>query len=118
MKILVIIQCTNLGGMEQCALLFMEELQRMGIESELISLNRFGELKPLIDARGIPARDLPYRGYGGWRSFWETRRMLRSTQADGLIMFGHNLMAMTALSGRLKHRSVLSMHFHHAGVKS
>lgn len=118
MKILVIIQCTNLGGMEQCALLFMEELQRLGIECELISLNRFGQLKALIDARGISARDLPYRGYGGWRSFWQTRRMLRSTQADGIIMFGHNLMAATALGGRFKHRSVLSMHFHHSGVKS
>jgi glycosyltransferase involved in cell wall biosynthesis len=118
MKILVVIQCTNLGGMEQCALLFMEELQRLGIECELISLNRFGQLKPLLDAHGIPSRDLPYRGFGGWRSFWQTRRILRSTQADAMIMFGHNLMAMTALNSRLKHRSVLSMHFHHAGVKS
>ncbi len=117
MKVLVIIQCTNLGGMEQCALLFMAELQKLGIECELISLNRFGGLKTLLDARGIPARDLPYLGYGGWRSFWQTRQMLRSTQADGIIMFGHNLMAMTALDGRLKDRSVLSMHFHHRGVK-
>jgi len=117
MKILVVIQCTNLGGMEQCALLFMAELQRLGFECELISLNRFGGLKAIMDARGIPSRDLPYRGYGGWRSFWQTRRMIRSTQADGMIMFGHNLMAMAALDGRLKHRNVLSMHFHHSGVK-
>jgi glycosyltransferase involved in cell wall biosynthesis len=117
MKILVVIQCTNLGGMEQCALLFMEELKRLGIECELISLNRFGELEALLNARGIPARDLPYRGHGGWRSFWQTRRMLRSTRADGIIMFGHNLMAMAALDRRLKRRSVLSMHFHHRGVK-
>jgi glycosyltransferase involved in cell wall biosynthesis len=104
--------------MEQCALLFMEELQKLGIESELVSLNRFGELKALLDARGIPARDLPYHGYGGWRSFWQTRRMLRSIQFDGMIMFGHNLMAIAALDGRHKSRSVLSMHFHHRGVKA
>ncbi len=118
MKILIIIQCTNLGGMEQCALLFIEELHKLGFDCELVSLTRFGALKALIDARGIPAHDLPYRGYGGWRSFWETRRMFRSIPCDGIVMFGHNLMAMAALSGRLKQRSVLSMHFHHRGVKA
>ena len=117
MKLLLVIQCTNLGGMEQCALLFIDELKKLGIECEVVSLNRFGELKALLDARGIAARDLPYRGYGGWRSFWETRGMLRSIQTDGLIMFGHNLMAMAALDARVKHQSVLSMHFHHRGVK-
>jgi len=117
MKILHILQCTNLGGMEQAALLFMEEMQKLGIESEVISLNLFGDLKPRLDACGIPATDLAYRGVGGWRSFAELRRRLRGVRADGLIMTGHNLMATAALGDLARVRSALFIHYHHRGVK-
>ncbi|MCE0497067.1 MAG: glycosyltransferase family 4 protein [Methylacidiphilales bacterium] len=117
MKILNVIQCTNLGGMEQYVLLFMDELKKLGIESEVLSLNRFGELKALLDARGISARDLSYRGYGGWRSFWQARRMMQSIRADGLLMSGHNLMAFAAMGRLCKGKRALFIHYHHRNVK-
>lgn len=44
MKILFIMQCANLGGMEQSTLLLMAELKQIGHEVELLSLNEMGPL--------------------------------------------------------------------------
>jgi glycosyltransferase involved in cell wall biosynthesis len=116
MKILCVIQCTNLGGMEQCTLLLLEEWQRLGIECEVLSLNPVGELGPLLEQRGIPVSGMEYRGKGGWRSFLPLRRRLRETRADAMIMVGHNLMAMLALGSLWKEHRLLAQHYHHEGV--
>jgi glycosyltransferase involved in cell wall biosynthesis len=118
LKILIIIQCTNLGGMEKCALLLAGELLDLGYEVEVLSLNTLGPLGPLLEARGIPAQGLTYRGFGGWRSYLPLRRTIKSLAADAMIMIGHNLMAMLATRDRWQGRKILAMHFHHTGVKS
>ena len=118
MKILTLIQCANLGGMEQSTLLLLEELQAMGHEVELISLNDLGPLKSALEKKGIPASAVGYHGRWGWRSFFPLKRVLREKKADTLIMVGHNLMAMLALGDFCKKNRILSLHFHHQGVKS
>jgi glycosyltransferase involved in cell wall biosynthesis len=115
-KILCIIQCTNLGGMEQSALLLLEEFQNMGHQTELISLNNMGELGELLKKNHIPASSIGYHGKWGWRSFLPLRNLLKTKQADGLIMVGHNLMAMLALGNLCAGNRLLSIHFHHEGV--
>lgn len=117
MKILVVIQCTNLGGMEQCALLLARELMSLGVDVEFLSLNPLGALAPLLQDAGIPATSAGYRGFAGWRSFRATRRILRANGADAMIMVGHNLMAMLAAGSKWRGRQILCMHFHHTGVK-
>ena len=117
MKVLIVIQCTNLGGMEKCALLLAEELISLGLQVEFLSLNPLGALAPLLHDAGIPASSAGYRGFAGWRSFLATRRVLRANRADAMIMVGHNLMAMLAAGTKWRGRQVLCMHFHHAGVK-
>jgi glycosyltransferase involved in cell wall biosynthesis len=117
MKILALIQCANLGGMEQSAILLLTELRSMGIEIELLSLNDIGPLGPVLEQQRIPAAAVGYRGRWGWRSFIPLRKALRARQADALVMVGHNLMAMLALDQRWQGKCVLSMHFHHRGVK-
>ena len=117
MKILALIQCANLGGMEQSTILLLDELRSMGLEIELLSLNEIGPLAQVIEQQHIPASAVGYQGKWGWRSFPALRRVLRAKQADALVMVGHNLMAMLAMGGRWKGKCVLSMHFHHEGVK-
>ncbi len=103
--------------MEQSALLLASELRALGFEVEVLSLNTLGPLGPLLQEQGIPARSIAYRGFAGWRSFLPLRRVIRSVDADAMIMIGHNLMAMLATSGRWHRHKILSMHFHHVGVK-
>lgn len=117
MKILNLIQCTNLGGMEQASLRLMHGLQGRGHELQLLSLNSIGGLKPLLQASGIPHEGLPYAGRGGWRILPALRRKLRERRTEALIMTGHHLLAMLALGNFARHRRILSIHYHHAGVK-
>lgn len=117
MKIINIMQCTNLGGMEQSALRLMIGLQEQGHLCEVISLNKVGPLGPLLAQQGIPFTGLSYQGKGGWRSFPKLWRTLRTVKADALIMTGHNLLAMLALGNLCREKRLLAIHFHHTGVK-
>lgn len=117
MRICNIIQCTNLGGMEHSSLALLIELKARGHQVELLSLNTLGDLGPILAAQKIPADGLPYRGRGGWRSLPRLKRRLARVRGDALVMTGHNLLAMLALGNLCRDRRLLSMHFHHAGVK-
>jgi glycosyltransferase involved in cell wall biosynthesis len=102
--------------MEQSALHLLDELQKMGHETELLSLNEIGELGELLKKHHIPALSIGYHGKWGWRSFLPLRKLLKTKQADGLIMVGHNLMATLALGRLCQGRRLLCLHFHHKGV--
>ena len=117
MKILNIMQCTNLGGMEQASLRLMVSLQERGHSCEVISLNPIGKLGPLLNENCISAMGLTQLGKGGWRSFLALRRALQAAKADTLIMTGHHLLTMLALGDLCRGKRLLAIHFHHAGVK-
>ena len=117
MKILHIIQCTNLGGMERVALSITKGLQDRGHPCRWVSLNPLGGLKPLLEQSNIPSLGLPYRGPWGALSFPAMRRAFRSEPRDAVIMTGPNLTAMLALGRRQGEPRMLAVHFHHTGVK-
>lgn len=117
MRILNIMQCTQLGGMEQAAFRLMQALQTRGHECRVLSLNPLGDLRRKLEEANIPAVGLLYKGVMGWRSFPALYRQIRSEPADALIMTGHNLLAMLALGQHCKGHRFLAMHFHHAGIK-
>ena len=117
MKIVNLIQCANLGGMEQASLRLMRGLVERGESLHLLSLNPIGQLGPLLQQAGIPHEGLPYRGKGGWKSFHLLNRKLHEIQADGLIMTGHHLLTTLALGDFCKNHRILAVHFHHGGVK-
>lgn len=117
MRILNIIQCTNLGGMEQASLRLMQGLNERGHSCKVLSLNRLGGLGPLLEETGIPAEGLEYRGRGGWMSLPVLRKSLRESSADALMMTGHNLLAMQVLGDLARGHRLLAMHYHHKGVK-
>jgi glycosyltransferase involved in cell wall biosynthesis len=117
MRICNIIQCANLGGMEQSNLLLLKRLKALGHDVELMSLQPLGGIESLLSQYSIPAEGLAYRGLGGWRSVSDFRRMIRHKHCDALIMTGHNLLASAALGDFCRDRRILCIHFHHAGVK-
>ena len=117
MRILNVMQCTNLGGMEQASLRLMIGLKKLGHSCHVLSLNPLGALKPLLEINGISADGLEYSGKGGWRSIGRFRKKLKTYKSDALIMTGHNLLAMQAIGGLETGRKILALHFHHQGVK-
>lgn len=117
MQILNIMQCTNLGGMEQASLRLMLGLKKRGHSCQVISLNPIGSLGHFLEVNDISAEGLKYLGKGGWRSFGHLGKRFSSLKADVLIMTGHNLLAMHALRKIDVKKKVLAMHFHHHGVK-
>lgn len=117
MRIVNIMQGTNLGGTEHASLRLMLGLKERGHSCEVVSLTPIGTLGPILIEHGIPAKGLLYSGKGGWQSFFLLRRTLSTIQADALLMTGHNLLAMLALGTLCCGRRVLAVHFHHSGVK-
>lgn len=117
MQIFNIIQCANLGGMEQSTLALLCGLKARGHQVELLSLNPLAGMGPLLAEQEIPAEGLAYRGRAGWRSLGQLRHRLARVRSDALVMTGHNLTAMLALGGLCQAHRLLSIHFHHAGVK-
>ncbi len=116
MKILNLIQCANLGGMEQASLRLMRGLTEQGDDVRLLSLNPIGRLGPLLVEAKIPHEGLPYLGKGGWRSIRLLKSRLNEIQADGQIMAGHHLLAGLALGDFCRGHRILAIHFHHTGV--
>jgi glycosyltransferase involved in cell wall biosynthesis len=112
-KILNVIQCTNLGGMEQSNLLACKGLLARGHGIEAVSLTPVGEMAPLMREAGIPTTGIRYRGRGGWRSIPEMVQQFQGCAADALIMRGHNLAATLALMRNPAKRKVLAIHYHH-----
>jgi glycosyltransferase involved in cell wall biosynthesis len=119
MRVLNVMQCTELGGMEQASLRLMNGLQARGHPCRVVSVNPVGRLGPTLAAQGIPAVGVPFRGRLGWRSHLRLRRAIRDgmRQADALLMTGPTLSGVLALGRRRATRQVLAVHFHHTGVK-
>jgi glycosyltransferase involved in cell wall biosynthesis len=119
MRILNVMQCTELGGMEQSALRFMAGFQARGHSCQVVSVNPIGRLGPLLKAQDIPAVGVPFRGKLGWRSHLQLRRAIRDglAEADALAMTGPTLSGVLALGRRRTMRRVLNVQFHHTGVK-
>lgn len=117
MKILNVMQCTNLGGMEQASLRLMEGLRSRGHDIQVISLNPLGNLAPLLQRACIPAEGIRYRGTGGWLSLPTIRHYLNKSPADALLMTGHHCLTFVAMSAARWHRKVLAIHHYHTGVK-
>ncbi|MGP3726348.1 glycosyltransferase family 4 protein [Cereibacter sphaeroides] len=118
MKILNVIQCTNLGGMEKSTLHLMKALQAKGHQIELISLRPLGALKPLLDEARIPAQGLQYGDQNFLLFIYNLRRAICKANADALIMTGHNFISSLALVGLKPDRRLMSIRYHHEGVMS
>lgn len=117
LRIVNVIQCSNLGGMEQASLRLMQGLRRRGHQPSLISLHSLGPLSPQLRASDIPALGLGYGQVPAWNWLWRLRWELRRQKPDALLLTGHSLPALLAIGGICRGRRLLAIHFHHTGVK-
>jgi L-malate glycosyltransferase len=111
MNILNIIQCTNLGGMEQANLLVMQHFLHQGHKVRVISRTPAGEGAALYERAGIPVLDCEYRGTFGLLSHHKLRALVRSTPADLVIVTGPSITScLTARIHPVPH--ILWSHYH------
>lgn len=115
MTILHIMQCTNLGGMEQVSYRVMRDLAASSGHSFRITTPRhFGPGKDIVHEFDPDARDFPYLGRFGWRSFPPFRRHVRelADTCSHIWVTGSCAAALAAIQG-LKQPKILSHHYHH-----
>jgi glycosyltransferase involved in cell wall biosynthesis len=117
MRILNLIQCTELGGMEQSSLRIMVGLKARGHQCEVISTNPVGRLGPLLQAQDISTEGVPFRGRAGWRSHFKLRAAVRRHPADAVLMTGPTLTGILCLPRAGRPRQVLNVQYHHGGEK-
>lgn len=113
-RALVVLQCTNLGGMEIATAAQMKELSAQGWAFDVISTRPWGEGQALFTAFDSGAEAYDYRGRFGWRTYPQLSEAIvrRSEQSTVTWLIGTALGALRA--GR--HQAmpvVLSHHYHH-----
>ncbi len=114
MTILHVMQCTNLGGMEQAAFRIMDGLCARGFRFRLATPRPFGPARDRVLAFDPEAVDFPYRGRFGWRDFPSLRRHLRGLAAEcSHIWITGTCAASLAATGGFGKPRVLSHHYHH-----
>ncbi len=116
MRILNIIQCTNLGGMEWASFRLMSELIDKGHECSLLSLNRMGPLKAILEDHKITYHSLDYGNDNKIKTYFKLRKFVKGSNYDAIVMTGHNFIASLVLLGTPCSRKIGAMHFHHEGV--
>lgn len=112
--VLHLMQCTNLGGMEQITYRLMDQLKARGLSFRIASPRPFGPGIGRVRSIDRSARDFPYRGRFGWRDFPALRRHVHevATECDTIWVTGTSVAALAAIKG-LPHRKILSHHYHH-----
>lgn len=118
MKVLILIQCTNLGGMERNMLCTVDEFQKLGIAVEVVSIAPVGQLGAVLAERGVFCEGGEYKGPFGLFSLPSLHQRLAAKKADALLMIGHNFMGALAIGNLWRGKRVLSIHYHHQGVMS
>ncbi len=113
-RILNVIQCANLGGMEKVNLLRLVALKKRGHIVKMISINPIGELRSLLEEARIDHEGLAYKGPAGFLGIGDIRKKMREFSPDAIIQTGHNMAATAAMSGICVGRRLLCLQYHHS----
>lgn len=115
MTVLHLMQCTNLGGMEQVSYGVMNELQADSIQNfRIVTPRPFGPGVEIVKRFDPDARDFAYRGRFGWRSYPEfSRRTKEISQECSHVWVTGTCAASLMAVKQLKLPTVLSHHYHH-----
>lgn len=103
--------------MEQQSLRLMQALQARGHSLSLISLHSLGPLAPQLGACEIDAIGLDYENISWLKLILRLRSELRRMAPDSLLLTGHSLPVLLGVIGHCRGRRLLTIHFHHFGVK-
>ena len=115
MNVLHIMQCTELGGMEQAAYGLMDRMLKGGrIGFKVVTPQQFGLGRARLAPLDPDAADCEYRGRFGWRSQRRFRRLVsaRATDCSAIWVTGASVASLTAVM-RSPLPKILSHHHHH-----
>jgi L-malate glycosyltransferase len=112
MKILNLIQCLNLGGMEQASCILMKETQNQGIDWQVQSITPVGVGKELIKDFDIPVSDHPYQGKFGYKSHLSLKKKVQNFCGDIILVTGPTLTSCLSVKSH-PCKKVLAIHFCH-----
>ena len=115
MNVLHIMQCTELGGMEQAAYGLMDQmLKGSRISFKVATPQRFGSGRARLAPLDPDAIDCEYRGRFGWRSHGQFQRLVRAraTDCSAIWVTGASVASLAAV-WRSPLPKILSHHHHH-----
>lgn len=114
-SILKILQCSNLGGMEQVTFDLMRDLHASGdFHFRVMTPRHFGDGEMMFRQIDPQALDFDYKGKYGWRSFPKFRQAVREQAKDSDRIWITGTCACSLAAARsLKQPVILSHHFPH-----
>ncbi|MFN6572152.1 glycosyltransferase family 4 protein [Dendronalium sp. ChiSLP03b] len=113
MKILNLIQCLNLGGMEQASYILIEETQGKVIDWQVQSVTPVGMGKDILSSLNIPIYDNPYEGKFGYKSHLSLKKKVNNFSGDIILVTGPTLTSCMSVKSHPCTKKVLSIHFCH-----
>jgi glycosyltransferase involved in cell wall biosynthesis len=112
MKILNLIQCLNLGGMEQASYILMQETHKKNIDWQIQSVTPAGVGKEIIAKSEISISDNSYDGKFGYKSHLALRKKISNFSGDIILVTGPTLTGCWSVKSH-PCKKVLSIHFCH-----
>lgn len=113
-RVVSVMQCTNLGGMEQSAYDMMRRLRRKGIGIRITTPRPFGPGRDQVLDFDPTARDFKYSGRFGWRTIPALRSHFRNIAVPSCPIWLTGTDACSLLAMRsLPNRKILGHHYHH-----
>lgn len=112
MEILNLIQCLNLGGMEQSSYILMKNTQGQGIYWQVQSITPAGVGKEILTNTNIPVFDNPYKGKFGYKSHLSLRDKVSNFSGDIILVTGATLTGCLSVKF-VPCKKVLAIHFCH-----
>ena len=109
-----LLQCSNLGGMEQVAYSLFDQLQSRGTTIRVVTPRPWGKGRSRLQKIDPLAEAFDYRGKFGWRTFPKFQRQVHAAEQSShrVWVIGTCVSCLVAarLSGR---KTLLSHHYHH-----
>lgn len=112
MKILNLIQCLNLGGMEQSLYILTKESQGKTISWYVQSITPAGVGREILTNLNIPVSDNSYEGKFGYKSYLELRKKVNNFSGDLILVNGPTLIGCLSIKSH-PCKKILAIHFCH-----
>jgi glycosyltransferase involved in cell wall biosynthesis len=112
--ITALLQCSNLGGMEQVAYTLFERLQSRGTPIRVVTPRPWGKGRPRLQKIDPSAEAFAYRGKFGWRTFPQFRRRVQAVEKNSQRVWVIGTCVSCLMAARQSGRkTILSHHYHH-----
>jgi len=110
----VLLQCSNLGGMEKVAFSLFDQLRERGYRLRIATPRCWGPGAAYVVKADSAAQAFDYRGKFGWRSYPKFRQHVRSlAKSSGCIWVIGACASCLAAARSTGRRVLLSHHYHH-----